>query len=510
MVTEREQIEKALQACLKEQDTRIGIYGTGKGADAVYQVLQDLLCADRLQLIIDNDASMQIGTEKYGKKVCKLKEAVDSVDLIVIGARIYHFEVAERVERFCRDHDVAAVVLDPFAHNNSVEDKLQFLEYLEEMGKKEHSQFFDIAQSDFQRRETDVKLIAWYLPQYYEIEVNNHYYGKGFTEWTNVTQTMPQFCGHYQPQIPYDVGFYTLTNPEVLQRQTVLARKYGIYGFSFYYYWFSGQRIMEKPLQLFLEHKEIQMPFCLTWANENWTSKWDEGSNEIIYEQRLRKEDDGYFMEDILPLLKDGRYITIDGKPLLIIYRSDMFCQERFCDMLGNFRRIAAENGFPGLYIMITTAVNSESAAEKWGADAFVELPPHGVAKHSEYLTPKGYLNPNFRGIVRDAAAMIESRSYLAKPKGETIFRGVMTSFDNTPRKGMTGATIFYGLKPSLYKRWLKDVLLESKENHRLEENFVFINAWNEWAEGAHLEPDIKYGYAYLQATMEALEEVRE
>lgn len=510
MVTEREQIEKILQVCLEMHDTRIGIYGTGKGADAVYQVLQELSCAERLQLLIDNDASGQIGKEKYGKRVCTLKEAADSVDLIVIGARIFHFEIAERVESFCRSQGIAAAVVDPFAHNNSVEDKLEFLEYLENAGKKEHPQFVDIAQTDFQRKETDTKLIAWYLPQYYEIEVNNHFYGKGFTEWTNVTQAMPQFCGHYQPQIPYDVGFYTLTNPEVLQRQAALAGQYGIYGFSFYYYWFSGERIMEKPLQLFLEHKEIRMPFCLTWANENWTSKWDEGSNEIIYEQRLRKEDDGYFMEDILPLLKDERYITIDGKPLLIIYRSDMFCQERFCNMLGNFRRIAAENGFPGLYIMITTAVNSETAAEEWGADALVEFPPHGVAKHSGYLTPEGYLNPNFRGTIRDAAAMIENRSYLADHAGESFFRGVMTSFDNTPRKGMTGAAVYYGLEPPLYKRWLIDVMRESKEQHRIEEDFVFINAWNEWAEGAHLEPDMKYGYAYLQATVEALEEVRE
>ncbi len=509
MVTESERIQAVLCSCLNGSDVKIGIYGTGKGADAVYRSLQEIDGTDRLQLFIDRDDVGLIGTEKYGKRVCTLEEAAGRVDLIFIGARIYHMEIAQRVESFCNSHGVTAAVIDPFAHYNSLEDKLEFLEYIENKGKKERPQFVDICPSDFKREAADTKLIAWYLPQYYEIEVNNRYYGRGFTEWSNVTQAAPQFCGHDQPQIPYDVGFYTLTNPEVLQRQAALARKYGIYGFSFYYYWFQGERIMEKPIQLFLKHTEIQMPFCLTWANENWTSQWDGGSKGIIFKQHLREEDDERFMKDILPLFKDPRYLTIDGKPILIVYRSDIFCQDRFCDMLNNFRRIAAESGLPGLYIMITTAVKSQVNAVTWGADALVEFPPHGVAKRTGYLAPKGYLNPNFRGTIHDAAAMIENRSYLEEYESETVFRGVMTSFDNTSRKGMTGAAVYYGLEPPLYKRWLMDVMLESKKQHRAEEDFVFINAWNEWAEGAHLEPDMNYGYAYLQATMEALEEVR-
>lgn len=500
---------KQLEPVLMGSENVVAIYGTGLGAEEIFHVLQEQGVQDKLKVFIDQDGSNKIGHEKFGKKICRLIEVVDEINVIIIGARINHFVVADRLLQFCKDYHKDILVIDPFVHYNTSEEQLKFVGFLEDKSKRENPEFVEISNENFQRKKTDTKLIAWYLPQYYEIEVNNKYYGKGFTEWTNAAQAMPQFCGHYQPHIPYDVGYYNLTHVETLKRQVELAKKYGLYGFCFHYYWFSGERIMEKPLDLFLKHEEIDIPFCINWANENWTSKWDGGNNEVIFSQNLLEEDDAHFMKDILPILKDKRYITIDEKPVLIIYRSDIFEQERFVSLLNNFRKIVLENGFPGLYIMITTATRCRDDVKLWGADALVEFPPHRIAEKSHQIIPEGYLNPNFKGRIYDMATMINEKAYMIEHESEKVFRGIMTSYDNTSRRALTDAGIFYGIEPTFYQEWLKEIMLESKIKHRAEEDFIFINAWNEWAEGAHLEPDLKYGYAYLQATLDALYEVR-
>ncbi len=509
MITIKQYMLKRLEPVITGTENEIAMYGTGLGAEEIYQVLQEQGVSEKIKVIIDQDCSEKIGQEKFGRKIQRINEVVDDIKVIIIAAKINHSEVMQRVQCFCNDNHKDILVLDPFVHDNMPEETLDFVQFLEEKSKRKTSDFIEISDDDFRWEKNDTKLIAWYLPQYYEIEVNNRYYGKGFTEWTNAAQAMPQFCGHYQPHIPYDVGYYNLTHIETLKRQVYLAKKYGIYGFCFHYYWFSGERIMEKPLDLFLEHMEIDMPFCINWANENWTCKWDGGNNEVIFSQHLSQGDDFNFMNDILPILKDKRYITIDQKPVLIIYRSDIFEQERFKELLAHFRETAVKNGLPGLYIMITTATRCRDDVRKWGADALVEFPPHRIAEHSKQVIPKGYLNPNFRGRIYDMEDMIQKEAFMIEHESKTVMRGVMTSYDNTARRGLTDAGIFYGIEPLLYRKWLKTVMLESKTKHRREEDFVFINAWNEWAEGAHLEPDLKYGYAYLHATKEALYEVR-
>lgn len=488
---------------------KIGIYGTGVGAEMLYDALKKLSADHCLTAVIDRDDAASIGKEKFGKKVRALDAVLTDVDLILVGAKIHHEAVFQRISAYIRDAGADIRVLDPFCHVNSVRDKLEYLEFLEARSKRCAPAFVPLSEDEFHRTEEDTKLIAWYLPQYYEIDVNNRYYGRGFTEWTNSSRTLPQFTGHYQPHIPYDVGYYNLTRVDTLKRQVYLAQKYGIYGFCFHYYWFSGKRLMEKPLELFLAHPEIDMPFCINWANENWTCKWDGGNQDIIFEQKLRPEDDVHFMSNILPVLKDKRYITIDGKPVLIIYRNDIFERERFQTLLLHFREFAAKNGLPGLYIMITTASKCKEDVGLWGADALVEFPPHGTERYVRQVVPEGYLNPNFKGWICDMASAIEKKAYFTEYESKKVMRGIMTSYDNTARRGLTAAGIYYGIEPRLYKEWLKALMAESRETHRKEENFVFINAWNEWAEGAHLEPDLEYGYAYLQATMEALCEVR-
>lgn len=373
-------------------------------------------------------------------------------------------------------------------------------------GRKE---FVEITKTPFARTDSDTKVIAWYLPQYYQMEVNNKYHGQGFTEWTNSTQAIPLFAEHYQPHIPYDVGYYDLTNPEALKRQAELAKMYGLYGFCFHWYWFSGERTMEKPCELLLEHKEIDLKFCFNWATENWTSAWDGGTKEIIFEQKLNDGDDKRFMDDILPYMKDDRYIKINGKPVLSIYRCDMFTKKRFCLLIENFRKYAKEAGFPDLYIMITNREFTGDVAE-WGAEALVEFPPAAIWPECGRYIPQGYVNPNFRGDIFDLAPFVQQKKYLKKYVSKTVFRSALVAFDNTARRATTGCQILMGANPANFKLWLKGILAESQDIHEKEENIVFINSWNEWAEGSHLEPDMKYGYAFLQAMKEALEETRE
>lgn len=393
----------------------------------------------------------------------------------------------------------------------SAQNYLDYVHYLEERQWIKYSgvnpEFVPINPTDYKRQEDSAKLIAWYLPQFYQLEVNNKYHGQGFTEWTNSSQSLPQFAGHYQPHIPYDVGYYDLTNPDTLRRQAFLARKYGIYGFCFHWYWFSGIKTMELPANILLQHKEIDIHFCFDWATENWTSAWDGGTKEVIFEQKIQDGDAARFMDDMLPFMKDDRYIKIDGRPVLSIYRCDMFPRKRFIAMMEEMRRIARENGFPDLYLMLTNREDNGDVTE-WGMDALVEFAPCFVYQFCGRPQPQGYVNPKFKGDLFDITPFIEKRQYLRPYKTGKVFRSALVGFDNTARRATTGCQIIVNDTPEAYKTWLKGLLAESQIFHAKEENIVFLNNWNEWAEGSHLEPDMKYGYAYLQATRDALEEI--
>lgn len=367
--------------------------------------------------------------------------------------------------------------------------------------------FVDITKDSFKRDENDTKVIAWYLPQFHQMDVNNKYHGQGFTEWTNVTRAIPAFVGHFQPQLPYDVGFYDLMNIDTFKRQIYLAKLYGIYGFCFHWYWFSGVRTMEKPLELYLNHKELDFPFCINWADENWSTLWDGGNKDLIFEQKLMDDDDSKFMNDILPYMKDRRYIKIDGRPVLSIYRcKGIFDQERFKKLLANFRSIAKSNGFPDLYIMITNAFDFYDDVADWGADAIVEFPPFGVSGVEKQLSGF-FVNPYFKAHVYDTSLFIAERKYLYKHNSKKYFRSALVSFDNTARKGFdSNGSVFFSLNSETLQQWLKDIIEESKQIHSKSEDIVFVNSWNEWAEGSHLEPDMRFGYANLQAVKTALD----
>lgn len=491
------------------KNSRWAIYGTGNGAERVYAALCSLSLNPAVKNVIERDEKVCPGTFFHGIPIKKLHEVCDSLDGIIIAAmdnheiikkRLCHSLTSSQLSRLC--------VIDIFAYNTK-EDQLEYAAYIEESIQKKSKEFVDFHEQGYQALPGDTKVISWYLPQFHQIEMNNKFHGQGFTEWTNTSRAIPMFTGHYQPHIPYDVGYYDLMNPDTLKRQVYLAKHYGIYGFCFHYYWFSGKRLMEKPLDLLLEQKELDMPFCINWATENWTALWDGGSREVMIELELRPEDDEKFMESVMPYMKDPRYITMNGKPVFVIYRVNQFSKQCIRQLLDNFRKIAKQNGFPDLYIMLTNVFDFEDNVTDWGADALVEFPPHVIRGMMDRYEILGYLNPHFKGNIYDASSFIADKKYMLKHKSDTYFRSALTSWDNTARKATSGGAVFRGLNPQTFQTWLSDIIAESKLIHSESEDIVFVNSWNEWGEGSHLEPDMKYGYAYLQAVKDALENQR-
>jgi len=379
-------------------------------------------------------------------------------------------------------------------------DKLAYYEYIESYKNQSKNDFISITEIAYNNTNS-VKPIAFYLPQFHSIPLNDENFGKGFTEWTNVTKAIPQFDGHHQPQLPIDVGFYDLSTDKVMYRQVELAKLYGIYGFCFHYYWFSGKRLLEKPLFNWLNNKELDLPFCLCWANENWSKLWDGGNREVMMEQKLRDGDDEKFFYDILPFFKDDRYIKIDNKPILIIYRLNLFDETRIKTFVKNIKRLALKEGFDGIYLIGAKAFNCFNP-QQYGADATVEFPP--LHMKVEEISKK-YINKNFVGKIFELNSYVKEKKYM-NDNDPTLYKTLFPGWDNTARKAKSNAAVFL-CNPELYKEWLSDLIKWTKANHKKEEQFVFVNAWNEWGEGAHLEPDQRYGYAYLQATKDALEE---
>lgn len=487
---------------------KIAIYGLGDGAEEIYSVLVDLGIEKNVRYMIDQDQSRWIGTLYREIKVSRLSDCILDTDIIIVAARIHHVIIYERIQKFLNETGIQRIIVDPFVTDNTPEDCVRYVEYIESINSSNNTDFVPISEKTYERQIEDAKVIAWYLPQFYKIPINDKYHGQGFTEWTNSSKAMPLYTGHYQPHIPYDVGYYDLTNVNTMIRQVELAKLYGVYGFCFHYYWFSGKRIMEKPVEMLLEHKEIQMPFCLNWATENWTSLWDGGENELIFEQKLENGDEEKFMDDILPYFRDERYIRIDNKPVLSIYIAEIFGKDKFKKLMDYFRKRMLQEGFDGIYIMLTNARNFDEDVSEWGADALVEFPP--AAMRCDLIKPDGYLNPYFVGNIYDYVSYVNEKRYLRNYRSNVVYRSALVSFDNSPRKAkQENCAIMYGATPALFKEWLSDLLQKVRTEHDIDEQYVFVNSWNEWAEGSHLEPDLKYGYGYLQAVQEALLEQR-
>jgi hypothetical protein len=350
--------------------------------------------------------------------------------------------------------------------------------------------------------EDKLKLIAFYLPQYHPIAENDEWWGRGFTEWTNVSKAFPNFSGHYQPHLPSDLGFYDLRLAETREQQAELARKYGIYGFCYHHYWFGGKRLLERPFNDVLKSGQPDFPFCLCWANENWTRRWDGAEHQILIAQQHSPEDDLAFIQDIIPAFKDPRYIRINNKPLLIVYRVSLLPDPQ--STVNVWHEEVKKHGLEGIYLVAAQSFSIKSPLP-YGFDAAVEFPPHN-ARGTWINNQLEITNPLYTGNVFDYARVAANHILHDLPE-ETdypLFHTVMPSWDNAARRQSTCHT-FYNSSPEHYHVWLKEVIRHTREHHPAGEQIVFINAWNEWAEGCHLEPDQKYGHSYLQATEKAL-----
>ncbi|MER8573378.1 glycoside hydrolase family 99-like domain-containing protein [Mesorhizobium sp. M1409] len=346
-----------------------------------------------------------------------------------------------------------------------------------------------------------VRIIAFYLPQFHTIPENDEWWGQGFTEWTNVRPAKPQFVGHHQPHMPDALGYYDLRDAAVLHRQAELARLYGVEGFCFYFYWFGGKRLLEKPLENWLEDKSLDMPLCLCWANENWSRRWDGMDHEILIAQDHSPQDDLAFIAEVAPYLRDPRYIRVDGKPLLLVYRPSLL--PAAAETARRWRTWCRENGIGEIFLAYTQSFESVPP-NRYGFDAAVEFPPNNSAPPNvtHTVTP---LDEDFATTVYDWSALPQ-RSENYPPRKYKLFRSVCPGWDNTARR-KRGGTVFINNTPALYRRWLDNAIEDTRVHvEEPSERLVFVNAWNEWAEGAHLEPDSANGHAYLQATRDALE----
>ncbi len=344
-----------------------------------------------------------------------------------------------------------------------------------------------------------VKLIAFYLPQFHPIPENDEWWGRGFTEWTNVARALPQFMGHYQPRLPGELGFYDLRLPEVQRRQVELAKQYGVNGFCVHFYWFNGKTLLERPLKEFAEN--LDFPFCINWANENWTRRWDGLDKEILISQRHSEEDDIAFISYVSRYLSNRNYIRVDSKPLLVMYRPGLLPDARATSE--RWRRWCLDNGIGEIYLAAVASFD-EVDPGRIGFDALVEFPPLGGFPFEDTSHQLKVINPEYRGIAADYKKAADFYVNSAQPPF-TKFRGIVPGWDNEARRPGRGNALINS-SPSAYREWLRTLCDYTIRNFPPEERLVFINAWNEWAEGAYLEPDRRYGYAYLQATAEALE----
>jgi lipopolysaccharide biosynthesis protein len=340
-------------------------------------------------------------------------------------------------------------------------------------------------------------LIAFYLTQFHPVNENDAWWGKGFTEWTNVTKAEPLFDGHDQPHLPTDFGFYDLRVRATRHDQIALAKQFGIDGFCYHYYWFSGTRLLHQPLDDMLADSASDMPFCLCWANENWTRRWDAAEHEILIAQRYLPDDDLNFIKSLIPFFSDPRYIRINGVPFLIVYRPQHLPDARKTAKV--WREHCRAVGVGEIHLCAALTHGNEDYAQ-FGFDSGVEFPPHNM-KCQNVADQVSFYKP-FRGVVADYAAI--ANSYLARHYTHAnVYRGVFPSWDNTARTGNRGL-IVRNCTPANYEYWLGESIKRTSLDFPGAERFVFVNAWNEWAEGCHLEPDRKYQRKYLEATLRA------
>ena len=346
------------------------------------------------------------------------------------------------------------------------------------------------------------KIIAFYLPQFHAIPENDKWWGHGFTDWNNTRKAKPLFEGQYQPKTPLGGRYYNLLDEDTQKWQANLAKEYGVYGFCYYHYWFNGKMLLEKPMENMLNNKEIDLPFCISWANEPWARTWDGKDKEVLMPQIYGDKNDweNHF-NYLLKFFKDERYIKVNNKPVMLIYRTNNI--DKCDEMVGFWNAKAEENGFDGMYI-VETLNSFQTKPYIKNSSAVVEFEPT--------LTIRNYL-PLHKQAIRLFKKKIKKLDILDYEYlwdkiierdidyGKNKFFGAFVSWDNTSRKGKKGL-IIDKVEPGKFFKYFK---MQVEKAQKQKSEFLFINAWNEWAEGTYLEPDDKSEYKYLEKIKEVI-----
>lgn len=371
--------------------------------------------------------------------------------------------------------------------------------------------YCELNQVPFVRQKNDLKLFAFYLTQYTPTAENDAWWGKGVTEWNNVCRAVPEFVGHYQPRLPGELGFYDLRLKENIQRQAELAKLYGVFGFCFYYYWFDGRRLLDKPLDLFFNSKDIDLPFCLCWANESWRSAFSSGSSEtILVEQKHTVESYKNFIKDFVKYLEDDRYYTINGKKVILVYKPQDMPEPR--KVLNYWREYCLQQGYGEIYLIGVWLANEPYNIVEMGFDAAVEFQAGSLMEYirNQKINDRlEFVGEDYTASIYSYKDLVEQEVYRKNFDKTHLIHSIFPMWDNTARRNNHGALIFHESTPALYKKWLKNLITDNLQRTDIDDNVAFLNSWNEWGEGSYIEPDKYWGYAYLQANREAIEECR-
>lgn len=342
-------------------------------------------------------------------------------------------------------------------------------------------------------------LVAFYLPQFHPIPENDAWWGAGFTEWRNVTRALPQFEGHAQPRLPADLGFYDLRNPQSMRQQVALAKQYGIGAFCFYFYWFGGKTLLETPLRQWLDDPTLELPFCLCWANEQWSRRWDGRGDDVLMAQAHSAQDDLDFIAHVADYLRDPRCLRVDGRPMLLVYRPHLLPDPQATAT--RWRDWCRAHGIGELHLAYVQGFERPDPRDI-GFDAAVEFPPN-MSNPRSLAADQHLLNPDYAGSVLDWRAL--AAEIAARPLPDyLLYPGVNPGWDNEARRPGAGR-VYLHASPRGYEEWLRTTIHTRLQGRRADQRLVFVNAWNEWAEGAVLEPDARLGHAYLDATRRAL-----
>lgn len=341
-------------------------------------------------------------------------------------------------------------------------------------------------------------LVAFYLPQFHPIPENDAWWGKGFTEWHNVARALPQFEGHAQPRLPSDLGYYDLRQPNVMREQMRLARDYGIGAFCTYFYWFKGKTLLESPLEQWLADASLDLPICLCWANENWSRRWDGRAEDMLIAQEYSPEDDQAFIAHVSRYLRDPRYLRVEGKPVLLLYRPGLLPDAKATAQ--RWRDACRAQGIGEIHLAYVQSFDRVNPRDI-GFDAAVEFPPNNTTLKPITATQR-LINPDFQGDVLDWRELVAHARHAASP-GYLLYPGVNPGWDNEPRRSGRGRVLAHA-SPRVYRDWLRHAIGVARQRSP-DAPLVFVNAWNEWAEGAVLEPDVRLGHAWLEATRSAL-----